>query len=214
MMGNLGTSKSKLALNGKLKNFLRSRALPALILGGFIVGTPSPSPSTSTLSAIPFNRLAASAQSNEELAFLRVCEAAAEDAKRVRDAANRAAHQEDLDEITDYKYAYSALTVTTTIIHPLLGIVYGGVSLTHLTRMEQEAAAFNESRIRASDEALIHDYESCEIQAKQFTLDVLEIEDAFRANEIAVNNRVNSSYFESLQFQQAPKTTTYAIPFN
>ena len=131
-MGNVGTSKSKLALNGKLKNFLRNRALPALILGGFIVGTPSPSPSTSTLSAIPFNRLAASAQSNEELAFLRVCEAAAEDAKRVRDAEIRAALQENLDENTDYKYGYSALTAATTIIHPVLGIVYGAVSLPSL----------------------------------------------------------------------------------
>jgi hypothetical protein len=45
-------------------------------------------------------------------------------------------------------------------------------------------------------------------------LDVLEIEDAFRANEIAVSTRINSSYFESLQLQQAPRTTTYAIPFN
>ena len=214
MMGNLDTSNSTQVSNGKLKSFFRNRALPALILGSFIVGLPSPIPSTSSLVTVPFNRVAVSAQSNEEHAFLRVCEAAAEDAKRVRDAKNRAAHQEDLDEIADYKYAYFALTAATTIINPYLGIVYGGVSLAYLTRMEKDAAVFNESRIRASDEELTHDYESCEIQANQFTLDVLEIEDAFRANEIAVSNRINSSYFESLQLQQAPRTTTYAIPFN
>jgi hypothetical protein len=46
----------------------------------------------------------------------------------VRDAEIRAALQENLDENTDYKYGYSALTAATTIIHPVLGIVYGAVS--------------------------------------------------------------------------------------
>ena len=83
----------------------------------------------------------------------------------MRDAEIRAALQENLDENTDYKYGYSALTAATTIIHPVLGIVYGAVSLPQLTRMELEAAAFNEGRIRASDETLIHEYEPCEIRA-------------------------------------------------
>jgi hypothetical protein len=211
MMGNLDVSKSTQVSNGKLKSFLRNRALPALILGGFIVGSPSPIPSTNSIVTVPFNRVAVSAQSYEEHAFLRVCEAAAEDAKRVRDATNRAAHQEDLDEITDYKYAYFALTAVTTIINPYLGIVYGGVSLTHLARMEQDAAVFNESRIRASDEELTHDYESCEIQANQFTLDVLEIEDAFRANEIAVGNRINFSKRHRQLHMQYPSTSKFLI---
>jgi hypothetical protein len=40
--------------------------------------------------------------------------------------------------------------------------------------MEQEAAAFNEGRIRASDETLIDEYEPCEIRAWKFFFDVLE----------------------------------------
>jgi len=164
-MRDLETADSARIKSEKRKGFLQNRALPALILGGFIAGSPTLSPSTSTFAPVPFERVAASAQSNEELASLRICEATAEDAKRVRDAEIRAELQENLDENTDYKYGYSALTAATTIIHPVLGIVYGAVSLTQLTRMEQEAAAFNERRIRTSDEALIHEYESCEIRA-------------------------------------------------
>ena len=165
MMRDLETADSARVKSEKRKSFVRNRALPALILGGFIAGSPTLSPSTNTFAPVPFERVADFAQRNEELAFLRICEATAEDAKRVRDAKIRAELQENLDENTGYKYGYSALTAATTIIHPVLGIVYGAVSLTQLTRMEQEAAAFNERRIRVSDEALVHEYESCEIRA-------------------------------------------------
>ena len=165
MMRDLGTAESTRVKSEKRKRFVRNRALPALILGGFIAGSPTLSPSTSTFAPVPFDRVDVSKQSNEELAFLRNCEATAEDVKRVRDAENRDALQENLGENTDYKYGYSALTAAATMIHPVLGIVYGAFSLTQLTRMEQEAAAFNEGRIRASDETLIHEYELCEIRA-------------------------------------------------
>lgn len=213
-MGTQRNNASEHSSNKKKNSFLLNKAIPALIMGGFILGAPLPSPRTDISVVVPHDHTRVFAQSYEELAFLRACESAAEEAKRERDAANRLAYQDDLDEISNYKYGYFALTAGATAIHPLLGLVYGGVGLTHISRMESDAAYMNERRIRASDEALTSAYEFCETQAEYFTLDAHEIEDTLGAHEIAEGNRINRAYFQSLDQQQMPRTTTYAIPYN